>query len=102
MKKILVTHIPKGSVATSKVRDSETTRLADIMTWASENLRGTLWWSETKFRDIKSNGSVYYNCYDSRQKHFKDDYKLYQFWFSRKADAAMFIIFWGMYVDEVI
>ena len=94
MRKIRTTHAPKGGVATSTVRDTETTRLTDILAWASVNLRGTLWWSETQFRDPNHPRSRY-TSYDCRQKHFDDGYLVYQFWFSRKADAAMFIIWWG-------
>jgi hypothetical protein len=84
--------VPQKAVAKAEVRDSEETRLEALHEWARDNLRGTLWWRATQFRDPKDPRMQL----NSRQRRFAGGYLVYTFWFSRKADAAKFIMLWGL------
>lgn len=96
MKVIQTTKVPHKAVASSDVKDSELSRLEDIMEWARQNVKGTLWWRQTRFRDPRTG---HYTA-NIRQKHFNDGYLVYTFWFSRKSDAALFFMFWGMVIKN--
>lgn len=91
VKVILTRRVPQKAVARAEVRGSEDATLADMLAWAESHLRGTLWWSQTQFRDPRTSRAV---CLDSRKRHFADGYWVYRFWFSRKADAALFLLRW--------
>ena len=97
MKVIQTTMVPHKAVAASEVRDTEQSRLDDIILWARENLKGTLWWRKTQFRDPHTG----YTIVNIRKKHFSDGYWVYTFWFSKKSDAALFFMFWGMVISGV-
>jgi hypothetical protein len=58
----------------------------EIMEAARNVLRGKACFMKTNFRDPKK-GAKYA---PSRQKHFKDGYWVYTFWFTRMRDAALF------------
>lgn len=91
MKIVKTTATPKKAVSKIEINDTENTPVSEIMEWANGNILGTLWWTKTQFRDPKT-GSSHASV---RKKHFTDGYYVYTFWFSRKADAAKFILFWG-------
>lgn len=90
---------PQRAVASTEVKETDTSRLEDVLAWAGVNLRGTLWWSKTQFRDPALRQMAH--CHNSRKKHFKDGYLVYRFWFSRKPDAALFIIWWGPFIQHL-
>jgi len=79
---------PKKSITSLSVKtDSDAD---DIFLWLRENAHGTVWWSKINFRDPQTSARIFM----SRQKHFTDGYWVTKLWFSRKQDAALFILFW--------
>jgi hypothetical protein len=86
---------PQRAIARVELKDTDSVRLEDVLAWTGINLRGIVWWSRTQFRDPATSRMAV--CPDSRQKHFKDGYWVHRFWFSRKRDAALFILWWGSF-----
>jgi hypothetical protein len=84
---------PKKSIAKSELRKIDDEKIIPIMAWMADNLKGNVWWEKTQFRDF-TNGRTP-TCHN-RKRHFNDGYWVYNFWFSRKADAALFKIWWMM------
>ena len=96
MKTIQVTHTPKKAVASYEVKDyTDLELLNEILGWVLNNLRGTFWWRKTLFRNPLNAPRHVQIC---QQKHFDPNvgYWVYQFWFSHKSDAAIFVISWDI------
>jgi hypothetical protein len=65
--------------------------LEDILQWVKYSCRGRVHWSKTRFRDPRNS----HKFYPSRQRNFKDGYLMITVWFARKADAALFKLWWA-------
>lgn len=59
----------------------------ELLQFARTVLRGNASWTKTNF---SGRGSARGGIHSSRKKHFTDGYWMYTFWFTRKADAALF------------
>jgi len=94
VKVIQTTSCPSKAVATMYFKDSAEKPVTEVFEWFKNNIRGTIWWSKTQFYDASLAPNTRRH-YSSRQKHFKDGYWMYYFYFALKADAAKFILFWG-------
>ena len=82
---------PKGGRWKIVLDQTEGASLAEILLWASGSVRGSMWWDRTEFRDRKK---PYARAASTRQVHFGDTSPELTFWFSKKADAALFSLFW--------
>ena len=83
---------PKGGNAGYPVRETAGTSLNDILAWCRENTSGRVWFQRVQYRDPTSPN----HCSNNHQRNFKDGYWMLMFWFSRKADAAVFRLWWGV------
>ena len=89
-----VTHAPRRECSLSSVSDQQVD-IEKVMEWLGDCTKGTVWWTKTNFR---SPGPA--PCFvNNRKRNFHDGYWLYSFWFSHKADAAMFRLAWGGQVE---
>jgi hypothetical protein len=87
---VQVTVVPKKSVAKIEFREADT-KVDTVFEWLKDNSRSNIWWTVAQFRDRATSRTVVHN----RQRHFKDGYYVYTFFFASKKDAALFTLIFG-------
>lgn len=83
---------PKNARWSCTVRATPEITVERMRCWLHMHARGVVYWDRIRLRDPPKRRSGV--CHNVRQRHFKDEYWLMRFWFSRKVDAAVFRLFW--------
>jgi len=85
---------PRGGRWTMKLDGAVSPPIADILAWAAKSVRGRMFWSETRFRNPNHQNHRWGSA--PFQRHFKDETPHYQFWFTKRSDAALFKLMWTL------
>lgn len=96
MGKLLETNVPPRRYRNRVRLDCRTASNSPehILTWCKENSRATVYWAAVKYSSDK------YLSYNSRQKHFKNEYTMLTLWFLNSTDALAFIMVWDAVEDR--
>jgi hypothetical protein len=87
-----VHHAPVGGRWAQSLDGTECAPIGEILEWCAGNIRGRMFWMEVMFRNPKSPKHRWGGC--PYQRHWPDEAPRYTFWFTKKLDAAKFVLFW--------